>query len=301
MKTSQNTVSVIGYASGIGAGNTLCDQAVSQLNNSSHLSDLNLNWKAIIIPNGQSTGRDALPAIADMSDKLAHISLNLAHQRDFFVTLGGDHTSAIGTWSGVATAIAPESLGLIWIDAHLDSHTFETTPSGNIHGMPLAVLLGQGHHSLTQILTDSPKLLPQNVCVIGARSFEAGERKLLEALKVRIYYMEEIQERGLAEIFKEAVALVTTQANFFGISLDLDAIDPLQAPGVGTPEPNGLDSEALINAFAHLGEDPRFIAAEIVEFNPTLDKDHKTEKIVVAVLKQFTQNSGEESNASSIE
>jgi arginase len=184
---------------------------------------------------------------------------------------------AIGTWSGVVDAYdAYEKMGLIWVDAHLDAHTPETSESGNIHGMPLAVLLGQGFDELTAIQKPMTKLHPEHVVVIGVRSYEAGERAFLESLGVRIYYMDEVRARGFENVFNEAVSIVSKAPKGFGISLDIDVFDPVLAPGTGTKTRNGLYEEDVEASFRSLLYMKGLLAFEFAEFNPSLDKEDKT-------------------------
>ena len=176
-------------------------------------------------------------------------------------------------------------IGLIWFDAHMDSHTHETTPSHNIHGMPLAALLGQGVPQLTHILTTQAKLLPQNIVLIGARSYEDEEHALLQRLKVRIFYMEEILQRGIGPVLSEAIDHVTKNTAGFGISIDIDGIDPIDAPGVGVPEADGVNAAEFLNSLELIRNHPAFLAAEIVELNPSLDIEGKTVKLAADMIK----------------
>lgn len=288
--SSHKHIELIGYRCGLGAGIHECAKGPDTLKKSTYLKPLGkyLHWQASLAPTDNQNGLNALNQLVKINTELAQTSAAMVAEEKFFITIGGDHSSAIGTWSGVATALIPLSLGLIWIDAHLDSHTEGTTPSGNIHGMPLAALLGHGNKKLTEILTKNPKLLPQNVCVIGARSFESGEHELLKKLKVRIFYMDEIKERGLDVILKEAHDIVSKNTQFYGISLDLDAIDPKEAPGVGTPEENGISKTELLSGFDIFLHDHKLIAAEIAEFNPDKDVDHRTEILIAKILEKFS-------------
>jgi arginase len=227
---------------------------------------------------------DKLDILCPLFEKLATHVKSCVEKKERFCVIGGDHSAAIGTWSGASVGLE-KALGLIWIDAHKDAHTFETSPSGNIHGMPVASLLGHGHPRLTQILTHHPKLLSENICLIGVRSYEEGEHKLLQDLNVKIYEMDEVQHRGISTILLEARDHVTKHTTAYGITCDLDAIDPKDIPGVSTPEPNGLNAAELLEAFSHLYPDPRQIGFEIMEFNPSQDKNHKTEQFIVDLLK----------------
>jgi hypothetical protein len=172
------------------------------------------------------------------------------------------------------------------------SHTPETTESGNIHGMPLAALMGYGDSRLTQLLFSAPKLLPESVILIGIRSFEKAEAALLKRLNVRIFDMYEIQTRGLTAVITEAVEIVSKNTVGYGISIDIDSIDPEEAPGTGAKELNGIASQDLCTALQKLllSPDKRFIGAEIAEFDPNQDKNKKTEKIIFEWTRQLRRN-----------
>lgn len=200
----------------------------------------------------------------------------------FPLVLGGDDSISIGTWSGLMRSVKG-SFGLIWIDAHMDSHTPETTPSFNIHGMPLAVLMGYGEPALVAEL-DKQFLDPKHLVLMATRSYEAGEVALLKALNVKIYFMDEIKARGFEATFNEAKEYLRQQTNYFGISLDIDAFDPTVAPGTGSREPNGLMPEAVCNAFKQLNNEEKLAAFQIAEFNPTRDRDNKTFKLILNLL-----------------
>ena len=227
----------------------------------------------------------ALPGVAGFSRALADATAHSVHAQHVPVVIGGDHSCAIGTWSGVANALRPQgSLGLIWIDAHLDSHTPQTSDSGAIHGMPLAALLGHGAPTLTEIRDAAPKLLPQHVVVIGARSYEPAERALLDQLGVRVIDAEEVARIGLRAVMADAVRMVTSGTTAFGVTLDLDAFDPAVAPGVGSPEPGGLTGQDMTQALAACARDARFVAFELVEYNPRHDKGGITAQLALDLL-----------------
>jgi arginase len=195
--------------------------------------------------------------------------------------LGGDHTCAAGTWSGVARAL-PGPLGLVWVDAHMDSHTPATSPSGRMHGMPLAWLLGEDDDRLCGL--DAGVLDARRVCLVGVRSFEPEEAQRLARLGVRVFFIEEIERRGLDAVFDEALRVVTEGTAGFGVSIDLDAITPEEAPGVATPAPHGIRSRELAKALARAGGDPRLAALELVEYCPRLDRGARTAQVAVDLL-----------------
>jgi arginase len=295
MKPEANPTSraivVIGAASGAGAPDPSCSAGPVALRRSQAFHDSPLQrveWDGILrVPRAQ---RDTpLHAVASLCARLADEVAGVLRAGHFPLVVGGDHSCAIGTWSGVHRALIEAGpIGLIWIDAHMDSHTFATTPSGQIHGMPLACLLGHGEATLTGIDGAEAKLRPEHVCLIGVRSFEAGEAALLHRLGVRVYDMEEIRRRGLSAVFDEALAIVRQGTAGFGVSVDLDALDPGEEPGVGTPVPGGLRRAELADALSHLRGDRGFVAMEIVEYNPRRDRRHATADAAGSLLDAIT-------------
>lgn len=285
------SLSLIAYASGIAANDTGCAEGPLQLQQHAleqQLSEQHLHshWQAMLVPHNANK-KDSLSDVVELNTELAVITFDLTQQNKRFAVLGGDHSCAIGTWSGVAAALAQQQkagLGLIWIDAHMDSHTFETTATGNIHGMPLAALLGYGDTSLTHISIPRSKIDPKQLVLIGTRSFEAAEEKLLQRLGVRIYNMEALEKRGLDMVFAEAIAYVKEKSLGFGVSLDLDAIDPFDAPGVGVPEVGGISGDNLCQVLKQLRHESALLGVEVVEYNPYHDKNHKTERLIKEIL-----------------
>ncbi len=211
------------------------------------------------------------------------VQFSLRHGENF-ITIGGDHSSAIGTWSG-ALNYFQGNFGLIWIDAHMDSHSRQTSPSGALHGMPLACLLG--HDDIPMISSTHHKLDPVRTCLIGVRSFEPEEQKLLSELGVTIFSMKAIQKQGLAAVLTQAVEIATDMQAPFGISLDLDAIDPYDAPGVGTPVIGGVNAIELLSALKKLPSTP--IGLEIAEFNPAHDRNSLTQNLIVDIIQATWQ------------
>ena len=234
---------------------------------------LDARWEPLISPDSADAGFAALlRRVADATE--AAIAAG-----DRVLLVGGDHSTAAGTWRGVGRALGV-SPGLIWIDAHLDAHTPASSPTGNTHGMPLAALFGYGDAAMTDI--PGPPLDPARTVLIGTRSFEPAEGALLDALGVRRYDMAEVASRGLADVFAEARARVG--AGPWGISLDLDAIDPGAAPGVSTPVPEGLDALEVCRALRGVLRERNCVGLEIVEFNPLVDAASKTARLVLHLL-----------------
>lgn len=245
---------------------------------------VDFDWLDMVI-NESAEGKRIDEAVAESCTELANIVSPMIKENKSVCVVGGDHSCAIGTWSGVYAAMHEQGdLGLIWIDAHMDSHTPETSESGRIHGMPLAVLMGYGFPTLTSVITYEPKLKPENVCLIGVRSFEKGEEELLKKLNVRVYFMDEVKERGFETVLKEAVDLVSKNTVKYGVSIDIDAVDPKDAPGVDVPEDDGIRGDALCNGLKDIINDPRLILTEVVEFDPGRDIEHKTEKLIADII-----------------
>ena len=236
-------------------------------------------WRATLREEPQAP--DPVEAVAGICRSLAALAESLLRERAPLAVIGGDHSIAIGTWSGVARALAGP-VGLVWIDAHLDSHVPETTPSGAIHGMPLAALFGYGDRRLTSLARATPALEPWHVAIVGARSYETGEFALLKRLGVQIFFMDEVAARGLATVLDEALAIAGTGTAGIGLSVDCDSVDPEDAPGVGTPVPGGVSGGYLVAALRPLADE--LAAVEVVEFNPRRDRDGRTAALVADLL-----------------
>lgn len=210
-------------------------------------------------------------------------SLNKNH---FPLVFGGDHSCAIGTWShAVDCKQLYDNFGLIWIDAHMDSHTPKTSSTGNYHGMPLAALLGYGESSLVNMCSAKPKLNPKKTCIIGVRSYEPKEKAFLEQLGVKIFYMEDVHSRGFSDVFREAKCLCLDGTSYYGISFDIDAFDPEAAPGTGYNETGGLMPVEIFDVLQGIGFDEKLLALEIAEFDPSKDIDNKTASLIIKMLE----------------
>lgn len=229
--------------------------------------------------------------ILAFNQRLADILDETLLRTHFPVILGGDHAIAMGTWSGVVDSLkAYQNFGLIWIDAHLDAHIPSTTPSGAIHGMPVAHLLGHGDKAFAQIRNDNPKLLPKHIVFLGIRSFEEEELEFIRQYNIKVYNMDVIDKMGFAEAMADALAFLNNLVDHIGVTIDLDAIDPCDAPGVGSPEENGLRASVVLKALRGVGAHPKIRALEIAEYNPQLDINNKTKKLIVDMLQSFFIN-----------
>ncbi|CAD5211733.1 unnamed protein product [Bursaphelenchus xylophilus] len=250
------------------------------------------HWENIICESAEADKRQlaALPHIRVYIKELAKCAKRVIMDKKDLCVIGGDHSVAMGTWSGVSAALAAMGrgrLGLVWIDAHLDAHTPQSSETGNVHGMPVAHLLGYGDLQLAGLFDKIPKIQPENLAMVGIRSFERPEEKLLKDLNVRIFYMDEVKERGISAVLKEAVAIARNGTAGFGMSIDLDGFDPVAAPAVGTPEPDGLDPDEFLNALHEL-DFSRLVATELAEFSPERDTpDRRTERLCIDLLRNI--------------
>lgn len=289
---NKKAVYLLGYASSIAGPGPGCGDGPLFLQQSMCFADLaksgiDLHWQLTTTPSKSDPSK--LASVFRQCTLIADHVADLVKNEKFFIVMGGDHSCAIGTWSGAQQGMQQEgSLGFIWIDAHMDSHTPQTTLTGNIHGMPLACLLGFGEQILINLATPMPKFNPKHICLVGIRSFEPEEEALLKRLNVRIIYMEEVRQRGLADVMAEAIKIATTGTVGYGLSIDIDSIDPADAPGTDVVEPGGLAGEALCQAVQVFAHDKRLIGAEIAEFDPHRDKDQKTEKLIARLVSAIT-------------
>ena len=279
-------VSIIGVASGWGALDRGCEDGPQALQESGILHCVTDPERGppsfeILRETINDDAADALQRVTSINARLADAVVGKLKRGDLPVVVGGDHACAIGTWSGVYAALKQDQeMGLIWVDAHMDSHVPETSPSGALHGMPLACLLGYGIHALTTLAGPAPKVRPKNACLIGVRSFESGENALLERLGVRIIFMDEVRDKGFQAVWEEAVHHVTRDTVGYGITVDLDALDPRDAPGVGTPESAGIAADDLVRTVQRVHNDDKLLALEIAEYNPHLDQNRQTLRVL---------------------
>lgn len=223
-----------------------------------------------------------LEEVMAVNEELAERVGEVMEQQRFPLVLGGDHSIAIGTIAG--TAKYYQNMGVIWYDAHGDLNTGETSPSGNIHGMPLAVSLGIGHEKLTNIAGYAPKIKPEHVVIIGARDLDPGERELIKETGMKVFTMHEIDRLGMTYVMEEAIKHVSNGTDGVHLSLDLDALDPHDAPGVGTPVIGGISYRESHLAMEMLAEADILTSAEFVEVNPILDHRNTTANVAVALM-----------------
>jgi arginase len=199
------------------------------------------------------------------------------------LVLGGDHSVAAGTVSGVAKFFRRKNqkIGLIWIDAHTDMNTPESSPSGNVHGMPLAALMGLGPSELGNIYEFSPKVQPENCVLIGIRDVDNFEKENIRKAGVEVFTMRDIDERGMRSVMEEALRMAGNGTAGYHVSLDMDWIDPEDAPGVGTPVSGGATYREAHLAMEIISDDGRMLSFEIVEVNPVIDEHNRTADLAV--------------------
>jgi arginase len=227
-----------------------------------------------------------LDEIAGVARRAGELVTEGLEAQCFPLILGGDHSLSIGTVAAVARhqRAAGESLGVVWVDAHSDMNTPQTTPSGNVHGMSLAILLGHGHPRLTALAGDQPCVRPENVTILGPREVDPGERRLIAELGVRVFTMSEIDERGIGPCVDEALERANAGTAGFHLSFDLDALDPTEAPGVGTPVQGGLtyrEGHLVCEKAARAGS---MLSFEVVELNPVLDRENHTARLALGLV-----------------
>ncbi|AJI75556.1 arginase family protein [Francisella philomiragia subsp. philomiragia ATCC 25015] len=237
-------------------------------------------------------GRAEVPTMGKYFTKVAQTVSEILKEGKFPLTLGGDHSCAIGTWSGVYDYLKDQKkeLGLIWIDAHMDSHRPDTSETGNIHGMPVAHLLGYGHEELTKVLNDNPKLKPENIVFFGIRSYEKPEREFLEKLGVKVYYQTDLTDRNFEELFlQEFERLEKVTEGNVGISFDLDGLDPTNLDAVGTPVENGIDPQVFYKTIEKINFNS-LVCFEVAEYNPLIDKTEVSLKYMSKLIRLVEGN-----------
>ena len=228
-----------------------------------------------------------LTTITDVCD-LLRMEVEMSLDRDMLpIVIGGDHSIAMGTISGTSSFYRKknQSIGLIWVDAHADMNTPASSPTGNLHGMPLSTLLGKGIPQLVELGGFTGKLRPENVALIGIRTLDHEEKRICRESGIRYFTMREIDERGMAAIMKEAVAVASKGTSGIHLSFDVDGIDPLYAPGVSTPVTGGLSYREAHLALEMIADTGMLTSMEFVELNPMRDVAHKTAELLVELVQ----------------
>ncbi len=202
------------------------------------------------------------------------------------VILGGDHSVALGSVGGVSAHFRKKEkrIGLLWLDAHGDMNTPDSSPSGNVHGMPLAALIGYGPPEMTEMAGFKPVVEPRNVCLVGIRDLDAKEKRIIKESGVHVFTMRDLDERGMREVMAEALRFATDETDAIAVSLDLDFVDPTDAPGVGTPVRGGVTYREAHLAMEMIADSKALVSIEAVEVNPVIDQHNRTALLGVELL-----------------
>lgn len=297
---------IIGFDCGWGCKDYGCEDGPRQVDaarilNKLRTQDIAAHWRGPLgLKNlGNHKNLDSkektLSIVTECLRRLANHTHHAAANGIMPVVLGGDHSSGIGTWSGVISALkCAQNFGLIWIDAHMDSHTYETSHQGKFggwwHGQPVAALLGHGLTQFREIGGAQAKISPQHLSLIGIHSFEPAESEFVKKHNIRVFYFEEVMQRGFAACFAEAVERATRGTAGFGISLDLDVFRPEDAPGVGAQESKGLIAADVLPIIKSIGHHTQLKGFEIAEFNPHRDINNKTRILLEKVVESVFTN-----------
>jgi arginase len=227
-----------------------------------------------------------LNEIAETCRGLAEMTERTLSEGYLPLLLGGDHSIAIGSFAGVSDFFRKQSkkVGCLWLDAHGDMNTPESSPSGNVHGMPLAALIGYGAPELVELLGYKPKVEPRNVSLVGVRDLDARERRLLKDSGVHAFTMRDIDERGMREVMSEALRFASDDTDGIAVSLDMDFVDPADAPGVGTPVRGGVTYREAHLAMEMIADSEAMVSFEVVEINPVIDLHNKTALLGVEMV-----------------
>jgi arginase len=241
---------------------------------------------AVAIPEQKKEGAahaKYLKEITATCSKSAELVMKTLEAGKVPLVLGGDHSVAAGTVAGVAEFYRKQNqkIGLIWIDAHSDMNTPETSPSGNVHGMPLAAIMGLGPNELGNIFNFSPKIHPENCVLVGIRDVDAHEKENIRRAGVEVFTMRDIDERGMRSVMEEALRMAGRGTAGYHVSLDMDWIDPEDAPGVGTPVWGGATYREAHLAMEIISDHGRMLSMEIVEVNPVIDEHNQTADLAV--------------------
>lgn len=236
--------------------------------------DVACNPKSCTVRNIESV-RVGVTSLAEM------VAQTVTNSR-FPLILGGDHSIAIGSLAGLSRHY--RNLGVIWYDAHADGNTPETSPSGNVQGMPLAASLGLGHPDLVEVGGYRHKVKAENVVLIGIRDIDPGERQLIQEKQIKAFTTDDVYRLGISAVMEETIAYLSRKCDGIHLSFDMDVIDPREACGVGTPVDGGLTMNCNMQAMKILAQHKVITSADFVELNPLLDKDNQTAKAAVALI-----------------
>lgn len=297
LRTPPKTVRIVGVPMDLGAGRRGVDMGPSAIRIAG--VSQGLRQLGLAVDDDGDVGvpapetRDPGKSTARYLDPIYHVCNRLRlrvrrtlEQSEIPVVLGGDHSIAIGTVSGVSEFFRErdQKVGLIWIDAHGDMNTPETSPSGNIHGMPLATLLGMGHPRLVEMGGFWPKVEARHTCLIGIRDIDEIERQNVKRSGIHAYTMRDVDERGMRAVMQEAIGFASDGTAGFHVSFDLDAMDPRDVPGTGTPVKGGISWREANLLMEMISDTGRMTSLEVTELNPILDVKNQSGEVAVDVI-----------------
>lgn len=229
-----------------------------------------------------------LKEVQDVTSNLSEAVYNILNSNSFPFVVGGDHSIGLGCLNGVSRYFK-DDLAVVWVDAHGDINTDITSPSGNIHGMPLAASMGVGHSSLTKAFNDNYKINPKNVYILCARDLDKGELDLIKELNINVWTTKAIKEKGIATVMKEFHSLLNkSNVNNVHLSFDIDCMDKSLVPGTGTPVEDGLNMTECLEILDSLFSSNKIKSMDFVEFNPLIDEDEVTLNNVILLLKHIS-------------
>jgi len=227
----------------------------------------------------ENTHNGSVQQISALSEHLAELVCGAIQDGYIPMILGGDHSAAIGSIAG--TSKTSERLGLLWLDCHPDANTPKTSPSGNIHGMTVAISLGYGYPQLVNCAKFKPKVLPQDICILGAKDIDKSEQDFIKAMGINMFTLFDIEKYGIVQVFDEAIKIISKHTDRIHVSFDVDVLDPVIAPGTGITSRGGLTYREISYLMEMLGRLDIVGALDIIEINPLLDFRNQTSELVV--------------------
>jgi len=263
--------------------------AAEYIRNSKYLDvlekqNISLHWNEDVI--NSSSKINSLDVLKDLSLKISNFTYREVKKHNQFLIIGGDHSTAVGTWAGVKKALKSTSFALVWMDAHMDAHTLLSSPTGNLHGMPVSILTNNGEDALQNTYPSDHFVKGEDLYFFGSRDFEVEEEDLLCRMGSNVFKMNARENKSAAvNVFKEMMEEINGKYDYFGITLDMDLFDPFHVPGVNSPSPNGMLPEDILEILSKIKIKNKLIGFEICEFNPFKDTEHKTEKLLIECIR----------------
>jgi arginase len=280
---SDRNLKIYGIASGICAGTKGAELGVWDIYYNIKQISQELSFKKVFHQDKLTDKLASIDAVLPLFKEFQDFVLADSNTNNKHLCLTGDHANGFAVWSTLCK-LYNEDLGLIWVDAHLDCHTPKTTPSGNVHGMPMAHLVGEGDDRLLSLL--GKKFKPENICFIGTRDYEPEELEFIKRHNIKVIFMKDISRANFSEKFQEAVSHVSAHSKHFGVSIDIDSLDPKEACATGCYNPDGLWVDLLENSLKKLNANSKFVGLEITEYNPLKEQVlNKTRNVILKLIK----------------